>query len=503
MTEDATHVRFRRGLLFTSSGAIVNLFLLAVETVVAARVLPVAIYGAYILLTTTVQFLMIVADLGCKLSVIQFLSRGEESRSRAVVATALGFRVATLAVLSGVVWLFHDLLRFVDPSPDLAFYVGFIPIMLVTSSLDELLSAMLQGFHRYRPMALAQITRGVLRVVLTSGLLIILHAGIVGLVASWSISFAVAVAYQYWSLPRRGLTNLSLTTLREILSFGASLQATSFLSFAASRLHVTLLGALAGVDSVAFFAAASRIPDALSTLKDSYFRVYFPSMTTLLAQKRHQTAQVLFDRSMRLISFGGALAAVTGTVFSRQIIEVIYSAKYESAAPAFAVLMVSLQMTIQVSVLGYTLTAAGHPGKSLAVTLVRTVASALGDLLLIPPLGFLGSAWAAVGGSYASLPSGVWLLRSSATRAEVAPCLKQTALLIVFAAVGWWIQPEGIVESGVLKVAIVAAFVVTSVRLATITSDDLSLVVGGRLSRLALRVGFAGAPVAQLEQIEG
>src|SRR5207248_7146082 len=128
---------------------------------------------------------------------------------------------------------------------------------------------------------------------------------------------------------------------------------------ASSRLHVALLAALAGVNSVAYFAAASRIPDALQTLSDAYFRVYFPTMTTMLAERRQKAAELLLDRSLRLMSFGGALVAAIGVIFGHQIVPLLYTAKYASSAPVFALLMIALHMTVLVSVLGYTLTAAG------------------------------------------------------------------------------------------------------------------------------------------------
>src|SRR5258707_4081972 len=161
MTETTLGSGFRRGILLTSSGALVNLVLLALETVVSARLLPVAVYGSYILLLTTVQFLMMALDFGCKTSVTQMISRGDRAQQGLVVGSTLVFRFAVLAGAAALILALRGVLAIVDPSPDLAQYVGFVPIMLATASLDELLSAMLQGYKAYRIMTVSTIARGI------------------------------------------------------------------------------------------------------------------------------------------------------------------------------------------------------------------------------------------------------------------------------------------------------------------------------------------------------
>lgn len=476
---------FRRGLVFTSSGSIANLVLLFLETIIAARLLPPSAYGAYILLLTAVNFLVMAVDFGCKVSVTQLLASSDRPRQEVVIGSALAFRVCALALASALLLLLRGALTTFDPASPLPQYLGYAPLMLATASLEELFFAMLQGFQAYQRMATAQIARCLGRLVLTVVLLGPLHAGVAALVYSWSLSFAVAIGYEFWSLPVRSVWRWQWMALAAILRFGLPLQVTRFLAFFSARLHVSLLGALVGPSAVAFFAIAGRMPDGLQTVSDSFFRVYFPTMSSLLSAGHHDSAEAMLRRSLRLIAFAGSVAAIVAVVFSREIVTLLFSAKYASSAPVFALLMLALQMSVLVSVLGYTMTASGRPGRSLQLGMAVTAVGAVADLLLIPHLGLVGAACAAIAASYLSSPLAVWLVRRGRLAVDVAPFTKQILILLVCAALGWWLHPANLVVAVTAKAAILALFVVLSLLFSTVSREDFALVIGGRAQRPA------------------
>jgi hypothetical protein len=138
--------------------------------------------------------------------------------------------------------------------------------------------------------------------------------------------------------------------------------------------------------------------------------------------------------------------------------------------------MIALHMTVLVNVVGYTLTAAGTPGRALWLDLWQAVALAAGDLAFIPILGAAGAAVAALFGSYASGPAGVLLARRSRFNAETACHVKQTLLLLICAALAWWVHPSGALSGTAFRAALVLLFVAFSLLLSTITRDDLGVI---------------------------
>jgi O-antigen/teichoic acid export membrane protein len=168
-----------------------------------------------------------------------------------------------------------------------------------------------------------------------------------------------------------------------------------------------------------------------------------------------------------------SLVALVAVVFSREVITLLFSERYAAASVAFALLMIGLQMSFIVNLMGYTMTAAGYPGRSLGQDAVRATINVLGDLLLIPIFGLLGPAFASLAAGYTANPVGVWLLRRSGVPVAVAPYAKQTLLLLLFSALFWLIQPSPFVA----KIGIVLAFIVCSALLSTVGRQDLTLLL--------------------------
>lgn len=464
---------FSQGVFFTGMGTAVNIVFLFLETIIAARLLTPEDYGVFVILIVVVNFLVMTIDWGQKISVTQLIATSDPVRQQVIVSTAWGFRLIVVVLVSILILLGQPLLLWIKSTAAVPQYMLFIPAMLAVASFDELFLGMLQGFQAYRRMAIGLLIRSVLRLGLTIVLLVVFNLGIIGLIYSWIISFTASALFQFLVLPISRRFVYQRPLLGEMLRFGFPLQLSRFLWFGFSQMHVLLLGTLAGPTSVAFFSVAVRIPQALQRLSESYIAVYFPTTAALLSRGEHHQAQQVLDRTLRLISFSAALVALVAVVFSREIMTLLFSEQYAASSMAFALLMIGFHVTFVLSILGYTLTAAGYPGRSLGENLFRTTLTIMGDLLLIPIFGFMGPVYASLAAAYASNPVAIWLLRRSAIAPVLAPYVKQTALLLVGAALHWWILPAGLAY----KLTIVVAFAFINVALSTVSREDLDLVL--------------------------
>jgi len=463
----------REALMLTSTAAVVNMGFLFLETTLAARLVSTSQFGLYVLVVAVVNLAMMLVDFGSKTAVTQLIARSEGPTRAALVSSALVFRCGVIVALSVLAWLSRDLLALFEPARDLLPYLDHVPAMVLVASVDQLLFGMLQGFQAYRPLAAAQILRSVLRLGLTVVLIGAFGMGVPGLLYSWTVSFGLSALYQYFSLPVARSLKIDRRLLAELLHFGVPLQFAGFLWFVFSRVQTFILAAFAGPVGVAQFAVASRIPEALQQVGESYMAVYFPKMTVLLAERRHVEASRMLATSLRLVSFCAAVLALTCVLLSVEMTELLFSTRYSASAPAFAVMMVALHMVLVVNLMGYTLTSAGHPKRSLVVDVVRTGAVLIASLALVPPLGFMGATYARLLSSYSGGPVVVALLQRSGQIVRVAAIFKQTAILLVCSGLALYTQAAGVPA----KLGIAIIFVLLSATLGGISLTDLSFLV--------------------------
>jgi O-antigen/teichoic acid export membrane protein len=479
-------VSYSHGVLLTGIGSGVSVVFLFLETMVAVRFIDPTSYGIYALLIAVVGFLVVLADVGCKSAVTRLIASKDRDQQAALANSIVIFRLLMVTVVSLVIWLGRDLLLLFDSTGDLLRYASYIPMMLAVTSLDELFFGMLRGFHAHRSIAVAAIIRSVLRLGITVVFLVVFDLGVLSLIYSWTIAFGLSSLYGYLVLPIPKRLIYQPSLIVEILRFGFPLHLTRFLGLMSGRIHVLLLGALAGPTSVAFYSVASRLPSGAQSVSESYITVYFPAITQLVVNKRQAQASNLLNHSVRLASFAMASAAIFSVVFSREIITFVFTDQYLEASLAFGLKMIGLQGFLVVSMMGYSLTAAGYPKRSLSENIARSVWAILGDLVLIPILSFVGPALSSLSANYFTSPLLVWLLSRSGYTVKVAAYVKQTILLLFCSGLFWLtLSVDAMLAANLLfKTAIIILFVVLNMVFATVSFSDLGLVLPAKLTHL-------------------
>lgn len=472
-TPSPHRLSFFQGVTYTSAGTALNIIFLLLETMVAVRVLDTESYGIYALLVIGVNFLVMLTDFGTTSSATQLIASSDPSRQAILTSSAVIFRFGVVVLVSAIALLVPGVMFLLDPSLALLNYAIYIPVMLIMVGLDESLYGILQGYKAFQHMAIANGLRTVLRLGFSLVFLLIFQLGVTGLIYSWILSFGVAVVYQILVLPHPRRLSPNWHVLGEMLRFGFPLQLNRFLWFVSGRADILLLGAFMGPSAVALFEVGGRIPNALVRLTQSYSAVYFPTMTELLSKGDTRRAHQLLNRSLVLVSFFMALAALISVVFGQEIIRLLFSAKYETSSMVFSLLMIGLQMNVLVTLMGYTLTSAGYPGRSLAANAIRETLIVAAALILIPIWGLIGPAFGKLFAYYVANPISIWMLQRSRIRVVAAPYIKQTVLLWIGAILFWLLQPQGFL----IRMMLIVIFIALNIVLSTISLDDVAMIL--------------------------
>ncbi|SNB46134.1 flippase [Geobacter sp. DSM 9736] len=419
--------RFIKGILTTGFGTLVTLILGFMNIGIAARYIPKEQFGVFLLMQTIVYSLIMVGDLGLNLSATKFLAVSREGERQTVINTIMVMRTAIAIAAVALILLCRNQITFLFKSEILEEFYVYIPLLFLLESYNLLFSSMLQGFHHYRKMAYAQMLASVTNVILIIVLIVFLGNGILGLVCARAVALVFSIVYQIrgigMGLSFRGDRKL----LKGLFGFGLPLGLNNVLSFIFMRFDTLIIGALLAPVSVALYGTAMKLPDAFRQMFESFRSVFFPNMAELFDQKRMSEAESVLNNSLRLISFATLFVTLGATVFQKEIVTLLFSAKYIECAPVLSVLMLAMSIGLIGYVLGTSLVSAGYSKLPVIINIVDTAVTLTANLIMIPRFGIIGAAYASVLARTVSNPVNLWFLKRAGIDVKAMEYIKPIA----------------------------------------------------------------------------
>ncbi|GAB4534092.1 MAG: hypothetical protein Kow0063_16830 [Anaerolineae bacterium] len=488
-TSDATLLsRFVRGTIYTSLSTGLGIISGIATTKVLAVFLPSGDFGVALLMELVANFLAMISGFSIGIAAIRALTNAGQEEQTIIVDTVVIFRLVTAILVSvvfffaqdGVYWLLGE-----KPVANLAYV---IPVFTLVVAYQTLLRQMLQGFFRFRQMALIDLGGSILNLALMVLFLVWLKAGLEGAIYARILGILVTCVLFYLALPTPKGFSFRYHKLVELLRFSWALQLNDILTFIFNSFGTLVVAAVMTPADVAALTIASRIPNNLRRLYEAFRTVYFPNLANLVSSGDKQRAQRMLNATLRLVAFLMTFASVIVMLFQRELVLLFYSEQYLAVAPIFVLMMLSTTIGLIGNVLGNSTVAAGNSKAPAISNIVNTAFTVLGNLTLVPLFGIAGSVWAGIIGRAVTNPLNVWFLRKAGLVARVMDYLKPVLLFSVTYALFLWIQPEALwVRLSLLLTFVVASFVFSVVTFRDIRTilDNLERLWGDRLRKRA------------------
>ena len=383
---------FLRSAAFTYAAQLVAAVLSLLSVLVVARALGAEGRGSVAFLTAMTFLTANLATFGVQEANGNFAAA--DPRSRRSLATnsvilALLLGGAAIAILSGLIAVFPGIAGESDPALRLIAF-AFIPAIL----LQIFLRFLVQAEYGFAVTNAAFVLAPALNVV-GNGLFYAL--GILSVnsaVGWWLAGQTLETVLLAWYVQRRmsGFGRPDLALVRSALHFGVRAHPGRVMLLGNYRLDQWLLGAIAGPRELGVYSVAVAWAEALWYLPTALAAVQRPD---LVRAAKHEAARIA-ARIFRAAMFVTAACALVMIVAAPILCITIFGEEFRDSVGMLRVLVFAAFGVAAVKLLGSALVTQGRPGlQSFAIGAGFVLSVAL-DVILIPPFGGQGAAFAAM-----------------------------------------------------------------------------------------------------------
>jgi O-antigen/teichoic acid export membrane protein len=396
--------RLARVSIFSLALKAIGTVLVFVLSVVLARTLGPSQYGVYEYVIAWVMLLLVPAAFGLdKLAVRQLsaaAARGDWAAARGFlrwsVAVVLGFAILSGGVAAGVAWLGAG---GVVSAPLLAFWLGCLVVPL--SALTIVWESSLRGLQR---VIEGQLPIMIVRpLVVITLVLVAFHA--VGLprtavtaLGAFLAGAVVAAVLAFVLLRRRLPPELrrAAPVAHGAAWFGAALpmMVMTALYTANSRIGTILVGSITGAEAAGVYALAARGADLVIFTLVAVNTALSPTFAGLWAAGDREQLQRVVTRSARLIFVLGFPLAAGLFAFGATFL-LIFGESFVVGTDVLRVLLVGQVINVAMGSVGVLLVMADRERLAMLGFAAGVATNLALALVLIPPFGALGAAWAA------------------------------------------------------------------------------------------------------------
>lgn len=440
-----------RNTLFSSVGIYTEYFLGMLTSIIIARHLGPADFGAYSLVIWLVATAVVVTNSGVASAVIKFVAElrgaGRDAQIRALLAWAWRLQawfLAAVTVAGSALFVAYG--ERVMPDFDHAALLAILVLTTILRAMYMLNIGIAKGYENFRATAAVAV------IVAPLNLLAILLVWWLDGPMEWFLGAFTLSSFVFWWISRRQVAPLlppadrreplDEATRKRLRSYTALVAVTVAVSFVtASEVEVLFLtlfdtSASAGQFKVAFQLASG----ALLLVPGVFGALLLPMMANALAQGREIASRRLAMSTTYLAALAAPLAAF-GVVFAPEVIGLLYGAAFAPAALVFACcISAGTISTVSQAASGYLL-GSDRQRALMVVVLACSVVKLVLDIVLVQRFGLTGAVAAYAGTSVLTGSLIIALaLRYSGARLQWARIVRVVVAAAVAALVAWMIK---------------------------------------------------------------
>jgi stage V sporulation protein B len=393
----------------------------------------------------------------------------DESKADSVKSKALKVQAVVGGCASAGFFLLAPVVANYLNDPRLTDYLRLASLITLAYSFYAVFTGYFNGQRRFLTQAGLDAAYSTLKVVFIVSL-VWLGYGVAGGIGGFALA-AASILVMSVLVAGKG-TGRGHVAAGDLLRFQSYLLAFTLVLNLLQKTDLILVKALSSLDPVVasrnagYYGAAINIANLTYQFIISATFILFPLVSRSTFTNDLRGASSYISTTVRYVLMAMALIATLFSANSTEVIALIYLDQYQAASGALSVVAYGMLLFGLLYVLTTVISASGRPGLSLAVGCAALLASAAGNMILIPRYGLVGAAistTAAMGLGVAI--AGSYVLFTFKALIEPLSALRITAAAVVVYCLSVWFEagskPVVLVKLAVLSVVYVIGLIAT------------------------------------------
>jgi O-antigen/teichoic acid export membrane protein len=344
-------------------------------------------------LSTTYILGVLFLDPGLNLSAIRLLIE-RESESAIIASTVLCLKLVLFVPVVVSVWGLNRALG--ERLPTFSF-MSIASLYIWFTAVFDYLASVTNAYHRMDLEAVFKIVGRIL--VVLFGLLGLRIGGGTGVLWAMSLGTCIACGFAL-IIVRTRLLSMSVAwrwdIARMVLLAGLPIAGTLIVGTIYLKWDLLVLSYFhIGRQEIGWYAGAFKIVEAFSAFPSMLGAALFPLVLQLRIEDPAALDRLLVASTKLVLAISLPVAG-TISLFSRQIIGLVYGSSYLPGASVLGILIWCLVPIFLYFYLMFVNIAAGHAKRNLIAGCVALVAGLTANSFLVPRLGYVGAAWSAL-----------------------------------------------------------------------------------------------------------
>ncbi len=397
-------------------GVATSTAIMAVGTIILARLLSPAEYGLYSVALIPSLMINLFRDWGVNSAMTKYIAHFRAAEKdediRDIIVAGLIFKISTGLVLSLLsIFLADFIASTIFHRPESAPLISIVSITVFSGSLLTAVQWSFVGFERIELNSLTLICQAVVKSVL-SPLLILLGLGALGAVLGHTFSFLLTSIigltmlyfFLFRNLKRIRINRFEMSkTLRNMLHYGVPLSISGIQEGFLLQFYSFMMAFYCSDVMIGNLKVATNFAVILTFLTVPISTVLFPAFAKLGSQNEPRLLRTIFTSSVKYTAMLLVPATVAVMVLSKPMISTLFGGKWVYA-PFFLTLYIISNLFSGFGILSVRslLIGLGETKTLMKLSLLTLLIGLPSAFLLIPNLGIVG---VIVGTIFAGLPS--------------------------------------------------------------------------------------------------